>query len=207
MHIADGILDYRYCIAGYVAAGALTAVTVGKTRSEEIPKISIMGAAFFVASLIHVRIGFTSIHLTLIGLTGIVLGRHALLAIGTGLLFQTILFQHGGITTLGVNTIAFSLPAMLAGVAFRRLFSPARSKAVPLSVGAGVIIGLCTALTGAIIGTMLFLSAGELAGLASVFSIAQLSLSVLEGMVGGAVVYHILRTNPSLLEPERANAA
>jgi cobalt/nickel transport system permease protein len=59
--------------------------------------------AFFVASLIHVPFGPTSVHLLIPGLVGAMLGPSAFLSIGLGLLLQSLLFQFGGITALGAK--------------------------------------------------------------------------------------------------------
>jgi len=66
--------------------------------------------------LIHVPVpGLpSSAHLLFNGLLGVVLGRRAALAIPLGLLLQAVLLQHGGLTTLGVNTCVMVLPALLA---------------------------------------------------------------------------------------------
>ncbi|HLQ45692.1 MAG TPA: energy-coupling factor ABC transporter permease, partial [Planctomycetaceae bacterium] len=75
-------------------------------------------AAFFVASLCHVNLRVTSVHLLLNGLVGVVLGRRAALAIPVGLFLQVVLFQHGGYSTLGVNSCVMTIPALLAGTLF-----------------------------------------------------------------------------------------
>ena len=75
-----------------------------KLRNEDIPKVGVLSAGFFVAGLIHVPIGFASVHLVLNGLVGIILGWLSFPAIFVGLLLQSIMFQYGGITALGVNT-------------------------------------------------------------------------------------------------------
>ncbi len=106
MHISDGVLSLPVLAGGAVAAAALTVYSLKKTKNEDIPRISVMTAAFFVASLIHIKIGPASGHLVLNGLIGVILGISAFPAIVVALLFQTIMFQHGGITTLGVNAIA-----------------------------------------------------------------------------------------------------
>jgi cobalt/nickel transport system permease protein len=90
-------------------------------RDEEIPRIALLTAAFFVASLVHVRVGPTSVHLLLNGLVGVLLGGRAALAIGVGLALQALLIGHGGYNTLGVNTCILALPALLCGALFRRL--------------------------------------------------------------------------------------
>lgn len=41
---------------------------------ESIPKVGVLSSAFFVATLIHVPVGPSSIHLVLNGLMGVMLG-------------------------------------------------------------------------------------------------------------------------------------
>ena len=65
-----------------------------------IPRIALMTAAFFVASLIHVPIGPTSVHLLLNGLVGVLLGWRSALAIAVGLLLHGL---PGGETDHGVE--------------------------------------------------------------------------------------------------------
>jgi cobalt/nickel transport system permease protein len=105
MHISDGILSGPVLVASFVAAAGIAAVTLRNMDLEEIPKISVITAVFFVASLIKVPIGPTSIHLVLVGLVGVVLGRRAFAAIFLGIILQALLFGHGGVTVIGVNAI------------------------------------------------------------------------------------------------------
>src|SRR5260370_37530133 len=100
-------------------------VVMGSWRIEddEIPRIALLTAAFFVVSLIHVPVpGLpTSAHLLCNGLLGVVLGRRAALAIPIGLLLQAVLLQHGDLTTLGGNTCVMGLPALVAWELFAGL--------------------------------------------------------------------------------------
>src|SRR3954471_24563988 len=92
-----------------------------RVRDEDIPLIALLTAAFFVASLIHVRVGPTSVHLLLNGLVGVVLGRRAVLAVAVGLVLQAALVGHGGFSSLGVNVCVMTLPAYLAAALFAGL--------------------------------------------------------------------------------------
>ena len=114
VHIADGMLSPVWLLAGFVVAGALALLASCRVRDEEIPRIALLSAAFFVASSIHVNIGPSSAHLLLNGLVGIILGWRAPLAILLGISLQAILIQHGGLWTIGVNTCTEALPALLA---------------------------------------------------------------------------------------------
>src|SRR5665213_3688535 len=116
VHISDGVLTWPWLAGGFVLAGLLVAAAMVRVRDEEIPRIALMTAAFFVASLIHVPIGPTSVHLLLNGLLGVIVGRRAPLAVLLGLTLQAVLFGHGGFTTIGVNTCVMALPALGAAL-------------------------------------------------------------------------------------------
>jgi ABC-type Co2+ transport system permease subunit len=121
VHISDGLLTWEWLLGGFLGAAALVALALIRLREETIPRVAILTAAFFVSSLIHVRAGPTTIHLLLSGLIGVTLGFRAPLAIFVGLLLQVLLFQHGGFTTLGVNTCVMTLPALVCFVLFQAL--------------------------------------------------------------------------------------
>src|SRR4051812_17370761 len=104
VHISDGMLSWPWLLAGFALAGALALLAAYRVRDEEIPRIALLSAAFFVASSIHVKLGPSSTHLLLNGLVGIVLGWRAPLAILLGVTLQAVLIPHGGLTTIGVNT-------------------------------------------------------------------------------------------------------
>ena len=119
MHIPDGLLPPSIAIAGYGATGGLTwyslyQINRSKNSQEQIPKASLLTAAFFLASLIHIPIPPTSVHLILNGLMGAILGYYAFPAILIGLLFQAVMFQHGGLSTLGINAVIMGIPALLS---------------------------------------------------------------------------------------------
>ena len=126
VHISDGVLTWPWPAGGFVLAGLLAAVAMIRVRDEEIPRIALMTAAFFVASLIHVPIGPTSVHLLLNGLLGVVIGRRAPLAVLIGIVLQFALFAHGGFSTIGVNTCTMALPALGAAGLFGLLRAGAR---------------------------------------------------------------------------------
>lgn len=119
MHIPDGIVPPTVAITGYAITGGMTWFSLRKINrchnpTEEIPKASLLTAAFFVASLIHIPIPPSSVHLILNGLVGVVLGYFAFPAILIGLFFQAVFFQHGGLSTLGINAVIMGIPAVLA---------------------------------------------------------------------------------------------
>ncbi len=119
LHLSDGMLTPGAEWAGLLAAGLLAFVGAWRVRDEEVPRVALLTAAFFVASLVHVPVpGGPKTHLLLNGLLGVVLGRRALLAVPVGLAMQAALFGHGGYLTLGVNSCVMGLPALLAAGLF-----------------------------------------------------------------------------------------
>ncbi len=122
VHISDGMLQPSWEAAGFVVAALLALYGAWRIRDEEIPRVALLTAAFFVASLIHVPVpGGPRTHLLLGGLLGVVLGRRALLAVPIGLALQAALFGHGGFLSLGVNSVVMGLPALLAAALFAGL--------------------------------------------------------------------------------------
>lgn len=124
MHIPDGILPAQLCIGGYAIAGltawySLRQIQRDPDPTQHIPRASLLTAAFFVASSIHIPIPPASVHFVLNGLLGTVLGYYAFPAILIGLLFQAVILGHGGMTTLGVDAVMMGLPALLAHQVFQ----------------------------------------------------------------------------------------
>jgi cobalt/nickel transport system permease protein len=121
VHISDGVLAGPWLAGGFVVAGLLAVLGAWRMREEEIPRVAVMTSAFFIASLMHVKVPGTSVHLLLNGLVGVVLGRRAAVAIPVGLLLQELLIGHGGFSTLGINSCIMVLPALLAWLLFAAL--------------------------------------------------------------------------------------
>ena len=105
MHIADGILTAPVVAATAVLATVGVAVGVRKVDADDVPRVGILAALFFVGSLIHVPVGVASAHLLLNGLAGLLLGWSAFPALAVALLLQTVLFHFGGFVSLGANVL------------------------------------------------------------------------------------------------------
>ncbi len=114
MHISDGVLSGPVLAAGWAGAAVLAGATMRKMDMEEVPKLAVIAAVFFVGSLIRFPIGAASVHLILNGLVGVLLGRRAFPAILLGLILQAILFGHGGVSVIGVNSVMMGGGALVA---------------------------------------------------------------------------------------------
>lgn len=122
VHIDDGILTPSFLAAGWLVTALLALVGAWRIRDEEIPQVAVLSAAFFVASLIPIPVpARPHTHLLLNGLLGVVLGRRAFLAVPVGLFLQAVLFGHGGLLSLGVNSVVMGVPALFAWLLFATL--------------------------------------------------------------------------------------
>jgi len=181
----------------YLAAGAMTVYSAWGIKEEEVPKVSLMSGGFFALSLLSIPVGPSSVHPMLAGLMGVVLGRRAALAFFVALLLQAMLFQHGGLTTLGANTLLLAIPALLAYGLFYRM----ENKSVFFR---GVLAGVL-GIAGTVVLLVLLLLLtdprfGE--GLLSVINILVLGhvpLAVVEGLVTGFALKLLFNVRPALL--------
>lgn len=209
MHIPDGFVPPAVAISGYGLTGGaiwlcLKQIDRAGNATEQIPKASLLAAGFFAISLIHVPMPFGSIHLVLNGLIGIVLGYMALPAICIGLFFQAILFQHGGLSTLGLNAALMGLPALLAFGLFRsgrRWQRPWQQGLLSFTAGAGALL-----LSAAIFSTLAIatIPADLNADLERVAIAAGLVVyglqALIEGLFTAMAVSYFARVKPELLK-------
>lgn len=198
MHISDGVLSAPVWIGGYVAAAGIVVATIRKINPEDMPKVAVITSTFFVASLIHVPLGPTSVHLVLNGLAGVVLGPMAFVSILIGLALQALLFQHGGITTIGANAVMMGLPALIAYKIFqqRKRFNFRSNVAIW-----GTLAGVSGILFGTPILALLLVTTGrEFIGVAKYAALAHLPIMAIEGVITGLVVSFLIRVKPEILE-------
>ncbi|MEZ5366006.1 MAG: energy-coupling factor ABC transporter permease [Bryobacterales bacterium] len=112
MHIADGILPASACVAAQAVAWGGVYLSSRNLEPQDVSKMGLLASAAFVSSLIQVPVAGVSVHLGLFGLLGVLLGRRAFPVVFAALLFQTLLFQHGGLLSLGVNALNMGAGAM-----------------------------------------------------------------------------------------------
>ena len=119
VHISDGVVDPWLWVSGGVITAIILVYALSKMKTEDVPRLSVITAAVFVASLIHISIGATSVHFILNGFAGMMLGILAFPCIFVAIVFQYLFFQHGGFTTIGINTVNMGVPALVAYLIFK----------------------------------------------------------------------------------------
>lgn len=199
-HIPDGVLSMPVLAAGIAVTAAGCAHGLKRLHPDRIPQVAVLSSVFFVASLVHFPVGVSSVHLILNGLTGVALGWAAFPAILVALLLQTVLFGFGGLVVLGVNVMNMAVPAVLCGLAFRRVrrACPGNTRAAVLAAGlagAGAVL-----LTGLAVAASLALSGREFMTAAHLVMLTHLPVLVIEGAFTAAAVGLVLRVKPAVLD-------
>ncbi len=207
MHVADGILSGPVLAVGFVGTVAVAAYTLRKVDLEDIPKISVVTSAFFVASFIHLPIGVTSLHLILNGLIGIMLGLKAFPAILLGITLQAILFGHGGVSVIGVNTLMLGGGALCAYGVWQlrhRITLPRldHNKNIIAFGGLAGATGIIT--SGFVLALALFTTGEAFWAMAGVAFAIHIPLMLMEGAVAATCVAFLLRVKPDILAGHQA---
>lgn len=195
MHIVDGALAAPVVIGGAVAAAGGMALGLRAMTMERIPVAGVLSAAFFVASLVHVPVGPSSVHLILNGVAGLMLGWAAFPAVFVGLVLQAVFFGFGGVTVLGVNTFNIAMPAVLVGLALGPLIRRGGARA---ALWGGVGGALAIALTTLFVALCLALSGDQFLPAAQLVFFAHLPVMAVEGVLSAAAVSLALRVKPEL---------
>lgn len=196
MHISEGVLSGPVLASGAALAAAGTAVGLKALDYDKIAGAALLAAGFFVASLIHVPLGPGNVHLILNGVVGLLLGWGAFPVLLVALLLQAMLFQYGGLTTLGVNVLIMALPGLVCFYLFRSMLW--KSKA--LCMAAGFACGfLGVLLAGVVAAAALVLSEEHFLEVAGLILAAHLPVMVVEGIVTASGVAFLRKVQPSLL--------
>jgi len=209
MHIPDGMLPAEICVAGYAGSAALTWLCIKKARSSSedtagiVSRASVMAAAFFVVSWVHIPLPPVSVHPILAGLMGILLGWISFPAILVGLFFQAAMFGHGGFTTLGVNALSMGGAALLAWALYRMLRRNSGERSVLISGFAAGFAGVLFAVIA--VGSVLiltipsYINTGIEVSAVLAMAVAHLPLALAEGVFTALVARFLLKVRPEML--------
>ncbi|HEX3015533.1 MAG TPA: energy-coupling factor ABC transporter permease [Desulfobacteria bacterium] len=212
MHIAEGLLPAPYALGYGVGASVFVAAGLKDLtrKSKEVPMIKqftgMMTAGIFLVSLlpIPVPITGTSSHPGGTPLGAILLGPWITSLVSlVALFFQAVFFGHGGITTLGANTLTMGVFGGLTGWL---LFWGIRKLGGSLFY-AGLIAGLLGDIV-IYLGTsiQLALAIHGVHPVGDIFLIiftgflpTQAPLAVIEGLFTGFVLKYIAEHRPDML--------
>lgn len=125
MHISDGILEPQWLLIWWAVALAFIAVGIMQIRKRSkgnpqyLPTLALMGAAIFVISVWHIPVPVTGSCSHPIGtpLSSIVVGPFPTVVISAIALFFQSFVGHGGLTTIGANSVSMGIVGTFAGFA------------------------------------------------------------------------------------------
>ena len=197
MHISEGVLSAPVLLGCGVAAAAGVGVGLAKMREEDVVKTAVLSSALFVATLIRVPLGPSSVHLILNGLAGLLLGWQVFPAFAVALLLQAALFGFGGISTLGVNVLILGGPGIVCFYLFNRLALTAAPGKV---FWVGLASGACAIFVGGMLLAGVLITTGEeFTIVAGAVLVAHLPVLVVEGLVTGTAVSFLRKVRPETL--------
>lgn len=202
MHIPDGLLDVKTVAATSIVSGtalyfAFRKVTPSITP-DKIPLMGVLASFVFAIQLLAfpVMIG-TSVHITGAVLLAVILGPYTSFILITMILFlQAMLFQHGGILTLGANVLNLGIAGSLVGYllySIRRRFLVAGIAAFLVIILGGIFAAAELAISGKVPFGPALIS----------MALAQSVTGIVEGIVTYSVLNVIHHVRPDLLELDK----
>jgi len=178
MHISEGVLSAGVIATSTVVLAPLIINSIRKLHPDDVSKVALLSALFFVVSTIHLPLGVTSVHFMLLGIIGIMLGWHSFTALLIALLLQAMLIGFGGISSLSANTLNTGIGALTGFYLFKLLKDRLPTIVVSFLVG---FVPILVASVG--IAVALLFSSEDFLIVAQTALIAHLPLAVVEGIM------------------------
>jgi cobalt/nickel transport system permease protein len=195
MHLVDGLIAPPVLAATSAIAAGGVAFGLKRLEPENLPRAALASGVFFVASLVHVPLGPSSVHLLMAGLAGVVLGWAACPALAVALVLQAVFFGFGGLTTLGVNLLVMAGPAVALGLAGRAALARFGDR---VAVWVGGLVGGLSVILGATMAALVLAASGEaFRPLAQALVVAHLPVAAIEAAVTAAALSFLVRLRPA----------
>lgn len=223
MHIPDGYLGPQTCIAAYAATSPFWIVASRKLnqslRIRQVPLLALSAAFSFVIMMFNIPFLGTQGHAVGAVLVAILLGPWAAcIAVSVALVMQALIFQDGGITSLGANCLNMAVIMPFVGYGVYRLIagnSEPGSRRRWIGAAMGSYIGLnAAALSAGIMFGIQPLICHDAAGhslyspyplrvvIPALMSVHLLFFGFVEAMVTGAVIAYLQRNDSTLLNAD-----
>jgi cobalt/nickel transport system permease protein len=227
MHIMEGFLSPQWCIIWFLVAlpcvffGIYRLKQITKADREALPLLGVTGGFIFLLSSLKVPTPFGSTtHPTGTGLSAICFGPWiTCIVCAIVLLFQALFLAHGGLSTLGANTVSMGIIGPFVGYIIYRLL-----KNTPVSIYTTVFLVTACADVSTYIVTSFQLALGAVHPVTGdvvssfisylgIFAFTQLPIAITEGIVLALVFKYIIQLKPDILirmkifSEERINTA
>lgn len=211
MHISEGILPASWAIFWWVVILPFLYAGIRQVKRRRLldpsypPRLGLFGAAVFIISCmpVPVPVAGSCSHPCGTGLAAIFIGPLATILVSfVALLIQALFLAHGGLSTLGGNTLSMGIVGGCTGYYTWQLLK----KRVPLPVAALAAGLLSDWATYATTSMELSLALGKPGGRLQLFLVilaafvpTQLPLGIFEGLMSWFAVKWFLKRRPDLL--------
>ncbi len=207
----EGFLPLKWVVFWYAVSAPFIIYGVWKLKKvvgehpESKPMLAVAGAfAFILSSLKIPSVTGSSSHPTGTGFAAIIFGP-AITSVMSAivLLYQALLLAHGGITTLGANTfsmgivgpfVAYSVYKSLRSIAGFNIAVFAASALGDMATYVTTSIQLALAFPAPVGGVM-----KSFIGFSGIFTLTQLPLAIIEGLVTMLLFRYLLELKPDVL--------
>jgi cobalt/nickel transport system permease protein len=206
MHIMEGFLPPVWCVVWFVVAlpfwvmGFRHINQLVSQKPESRLLLGLSGAFAFVLSALKIpSVTGSSSHPTGTGLGAILFGPTIMSVLGgIVLLFQALLLAHGGLTTLGANTVSMAIAGPLVAWG---IWQALKDRA-PLWLTVFLAAALADLLTYVVTSIQLALAYPDPIGgfmasfvkFGTIFAITQIPLAISEGILT-VIIFNALRSN------------
>jgi cobalt/nickel transport system permease protein len=212
MHIMEGFLPASWCIVWWLVALPCLALGVYQLRRvlskdrEALPLLGVTGGFIFILSSLKLpSVTGSCSHPTGTGLSTISFGPWITAVVSAiVLLFQALFLAHGGLSTMGANTVSMGIVGPLIGWGIYRALRDTR---VSMYVTVFLACAFADLFTYVVTSLELALAYPALVGgvgssfvvFMGIFAITQVPLAILESIVLVLVFKYIVQLRPGIL--------
>ncbi len=207
MHIMEGFLPLGWAIFWWAVAipfwviGFIQIRKILQQKPEQRLMLGMAGGFIFILSALKIpSVTGSSSHPTGTGLGVMLFGPFVVTILGTiALIFQALLLAHGGISTLGANSVSMAIGGPL--IAYYLIWLPLKGR-LPVWGSAFLTAFFADLMTYVITSTQLALAFpnpqtgfwGSWLTFAGIFAVTQLPLALAEGILI-VLIFNFLQTN------------
>lgn len=215
MHLPDGFLNVPVSLIGWLLTIIIITISLRQTRQQfgerTIPLMGILAACIFAGQMLNFPVGGgTSGHLLGAALAAILLGPYAAVLVMTCVVgVQALLYQDGGLLTLGFNIFNMGVVAAFIGyAAYKWVWRIFGSTPTSPLVGAGVSAWLTIVVASAVCALELAISGTSPLGVALPAMVGiHAVIGIGEALITISAISFIRQTRPDLLNADSTPAA
>ena len=212
MHIMEGFLPVFWCVVWWLVALPCLALGVYQLKRalaadrEALPLLGVTGGFVFILSSLKLpSVTGSCSHPTGTGLSAIAFGPWITAVIGAiVLLFQALFLAHGGLSTMGANTVSMGIVGPMVGWGIYRALRDTR---VSMYVTVFLACAFADLFTYVMTSMELALAyPAQVGGVGSsfvvfmgIFAITQIPLAILESIILVLVFKYIVQLRPGIL--------